>query len=89
MGATTYQDSIDLDQDIVMWYSTIPRGMRFEEGDDESYLLANRPSSVINQTLALSVKTNMIRLILHRPYLKADPEAHPRVSRSDFAEASS
>jgi len=40
-------------------------------------LLKTRSRVGINQSLALCVKTFMIVLILHRPYLRADPSAYP------------
>lgn len=85
LGASTYEDALRLDEDIVQWYSLVPRKMRFiADQDDTTALLEQRKYWQIQQTLALCVKTNMIRLILHRPYLRMDPEAYPRSSKICF-----
>ncbi|KAJ9099939.1 hypothetical protein QFC21_003945 [Naganishia friedmannii] len=84
-GSSTYEDAIRLDDDIVSWYDLIPRKMRFVvDQDSTSTLLEQRTYWQIQQTLALCVKTNMIRLILHRPYLRMDPDAYPRSSSICF-----
>ncbi|KAJ9090654.1 hypothetical protein QFC19_009512 [Naganishia cerealis] len=84
-GSSTYEDALRLDDDIVSWYNLIPRKMRFDADQDlTSTLLEQRSYWQIQQTLALCVKTNMIRLILHRPYLRMDPEAYPRSSSICF-----
>lgn len=84
-GSSTYEDAIRLDDDIVSWYNLIPRKMRFiADQDFTNTLLEQRTYWQIQQTLALCVKTNMIRLILHRPYLRMDPEAYPRSSSICF-----
>jgi hypothetical protein len=76
---TTYEDAIRLDRDIVTWYSLLPSGMHFDpDVNTAEQLLATRSPLHINQTLALCVKTHMIRLVLHRPYLRADVDAYPR-----------
>lgn len=77
MGSFTYDDALRLDGDILAWYNLIPPGMRFDpDVDTADTLLRQRPQWQINQTLALCVKVQMIRLILHRPYLRVDPSAY-------------
>ena len=77
MGSFTYDDALRLDGDILAWYNLIPAGMRFDpDVDHAESLLRHRPQWQINQTLALCVKVQMIRLILHRPYLRVDPSAY-------------
>lgn len=79
MAATsnTYEDAIRLGRDIFEWYSHVPRGMRFEPDDNPDEYIHSRSRAQINQTLALAVKTFMLVLILHRPYLRADPSEYP------------
>jgi len=75
---STYDDALRLDNDIVAFYKLVPPGMRFEaDRDTADTLLRDRSRAQINQTLALCHKTNMVRLVLHRPYLRADPKAYP------------
>jgi len=76
----TYEDAIRLGRDIFDWYSHVPEGMRFDPNDPELNHLKGRSRSAINQTLALAVKTFILVLILHRPYLRADPSAYPESS---------
>lgn len=84
-GTTTYYDAIRLDGDIMAWYNLIPAGMRFHaDVDNAQSLLSTRPQWQINQALALCVKMNMTRLILHRPYLRADPAAYPHSTEICF-----
>ena len=85
LGASTYEDALRLDDDIVSWYKLVPRKMRFNaDEDDTARLLEQRTYWQIQQTLALCVKTNMIRLILHRPYLRMDPAAYPHSAKICF-----
>jgi hypothetical protein len=85
LGTSTYEDALRLDDDIVSWYGLVPRKMRFiPDQDDTASLLEQRSYWQIQQTLALAVKTNMIRLILHRPYLRMDPAAYPHSSKICF-----
>lgn len=57
----TYEDAIRLAQDMIQWYSLIPRGMRFEPDEDTAEkLLGSMTALRINQCLALCVKTFMI-----------------------------
>mgnify|MGYP002718846656 CR=1 FL=1 len=57
----TYEGAIRLAQDIITWYSHIPRGMRFEmEEDTAERLNKELPYRRMNQMLALCVKTFMI-----------------------------
>jgi hypothetical protein len=75
---STYDDALRLDNDIVAFYKLVPPGMRFDaDRDTAETLLKERSRARINQTLALCVKTNMVRLVMHRPYLRADPQAYP------------
>ncbi|TXT07180.1 hypothetical protein VHUM_03350 [Vanrija humicola] len=75
--SNTYEDAIRLGRDIFEWYAHVPRGMRFEPDDNSEDYLNSRSGAQINQTLALAVKTFMLVLILHRPYLRADPTEYP------------
>jgi hypothetical protein len=89
-GAFTYDDALRLDSDIVSWYSLVPSGMRFDpELDTPEVLVNSRPQWQINQTLALCVKMQMTRLILHRPYLRIDPAAYAHSSEICFDAAHS
>ncbi len=75
---STYDDALRLDGDIVAWYKLVPPGMRFDAAKDTAEtLLRERSRARINQTLALCVKTNMVRLVMHRPYLRLDGAAYP------------
>jgi hypothetical protein len=57
----TYEDAIRLAQDILQWYSLVPRHMRFESEEDKAENLTETRSTMrVNQTLALCVKTFMI-----------------------------
>ncbi|BEJ13037.1 hypothetical protein CspHIS471_0302110 [Cutaneotrichosporon sp. HIS471] len=77
----TYEDAIRLGRDIFDWYSHVPDGMRFDPEDPGLLNLRQRTRMRINQTLALAVKTFILVLILHRPYLRADPSAYPESSQ--------
>ncbi|RXK36927.1 hypothetical protein M231_05829 [Tremella mesenterica] len=74
----TYEDAVRLALDIFTWYSHLPSGMRFDPDKDtaEEYM-STRSRVHIGQTLLLCVKTFMIVMVLHRPYLRADPSAYP------------
>jgi len=57
----TYDGAVRLAQDILQWYSHLPRGMRFEVDEDTAEALQQRCTTRrINQMLALCVKTFMI-----------------------------
>lgn len=88
----TYEDAIRLGRDIFDWYAHLPEGMRFDPEDKDLTKLTTRSRRRINQTLALTVKTFILvfvqpcfkltfSLILHRPYLRADPAAYPESSQ--------
>ncbi|RSH86499.1 uncharacterized protein EHS24_004756 [Apiotrichum porosum] len=76
----TYEDAIRLGRDVFDWYNHVPYGMRFDD-DMPVEELQKRSRREINQTLALCVKTLILVLILHRPYLRGDPSAYPESSR--------
>jgi hypothetical protein len=75
-----YDDAIRLGRNIFEWYSHVPEGIRFDPNDTTLNYLKTRTRREINQTLALAVKTFILVLILHRPYLRADPSAYPESS---------
>ena len=98
----TYNGAVRLAQDIFTWYSHLPRGMRFEPDHDTAEAFLDQRSRVhIAQTLLLCVKTFMLvsvislvsmillthRMVLHRPYLRADPSAYPESSEICFRAA--
>lgn len=57
----TYEGALRLANDIVTWYSHLPRGMRFVRAEDTAEsLLVTTSYRRINQRLALCVKTFMI-----------------------------
>lgn len=89
-GTSTYEDVIRLDEDIVAWYNSVPAGLRFDaEKDTADVLRRDSSKSRVNQILMLTVKIHMVRLILHRPYLRADPDAYPRSTEICFDAAHS
>ncbi len=71
---------VNLDADIASWYKTTPQRVQFAATDTAEDFFANRSKNQINRTLAINVKTSMIRLISHRPCLRADAAAYPRSS---------
>lgn len=81
----TYDDAVRFDGDIVAWYHDIPAGMRFDPSiDSGETLIENRPQWQVSQTLSLCVKVNMMRLVLHRSYLQADPTDHRKSTEICF-----
>ncbi|KAK4683649.1 hypothetical protein P7C73_g6585, partial [Tremellales sp. Uapishka_1] len=84
----TYEGSFRLADNVSKWYSRIPRDLRFEpEEDTAEVLLKTHSKRRINQILALCVKTFMLVLILHRPYLRGDPSAYPESAEICFQTA--
>ena len=97
----TYEGALRLARDITTWYSHLPRGMRFDVEEDTEEMMKNHSVRRINQILALCVKTFMIvyvlasgrlqladvRMVLHRPYLRADPLAYPESADMCFKAA--
>ncbi|KAL7421599.1 hypothetical protein Q5752_003368 [Cryptotrichosporon argae] len=74
----TYDEVLQLSQDIFDWYDQMPREMRFvpEEDTPDAFKAARSPR-LVNQALAMYAKTFILVLILNRPYLRADPAANP------------
>lgn len=73
-----YIDALRLSREIESWYDRIPAELRFDaDVDTAEVLLVTRTAKGIKQTLALCIKTWMLVLILHRPYLRGDPLACP------------
>ncbi|ORX35799.1 fungal-specific transcription factor domain-domain-containing protein [Kockovaella imperatae] len=76
----TYEGAMRLANDINQWYAHIPRDMRFEPEEDTAETLKALSPRRVNQRLILCSKTFMIVMVLHRPYLRADPAAYPESS---------
>lgn len=76
----SYEDAIRFGRDVVDWYGHLPKDLSFDPDDTSLEDLTRRSRSIVNQTLTLAAKTFILVLILHRPYLRADPSAYPESS---------
>jgi hypothetical protein len=60
----TYDGALRLAKDILIWYSHLPRGMRFDVDEDTAEAIRKHSVRRINQILALCVKTFMIVYVM-------------------------